>query len=52
MKGAYQAPSRAVNEFLDRGAGTQLVLTDEGEDAGEHATGWAPALNHLARLLE
>ena len=38
-------------EFVERGMRTQLILTDEGDDAGEHATGWAPALNNLERLL-
>ena len=38
-------------EFGEREDGTQLVLTDESDDAGEHADGWGGALNHLARLL-
>jgi hypothetical protein len=44
--------TRCTVELVDRGERTQLVLTDEGEEAGEHATGWAPALNNLARALE
>jgi uncharacterized protein YndB with AHSA1/START domain len=43
--------SRCTVELVARGERTQLILTDEGEDAGEHASGWAPALNNLARLL-
>ena len=43
--------SRCTVELIARGERTQLVLTDEGEDAGEHASGWAPALNNLAKLL-
>ncbi len=49
--GSVFSSSRCTVEFIDRGEWTQLILTDEGDDAGEHATGWAPALNHLARLL-
>jgi hypothetical protein len=29
----------------------QPVLTDEGDDADEHAAGWGQALNQIARLL-
>jgi hypothetical protein len=43
--------TRCTVEFRDRGEHTQLVLADEGDGAGEHATGWGPALDHLARLL-
>ena len=43
--------SRCTVELVALGERTQLILTDEGEDAGEHASGWAPALNNLARLL-
>ena len=43
--------SRCTVELMPRRDHTQLILTDEGEDAGEHATGWAPALNNLAKLL-
>ena len=44
--------TRRTVELVDRGARTQLVLTDEGEGAGEHASGWGPALRHLAQVLE
>jgi len=50
--GTVLSRSRCTVELVDRGDRTQLILTDEGEDAGQHATGWAPALDHLARLLE
>jgi len=49
--GTVFSRTRCTVEFLDRGVGTQLVLTDEGDGAGEHATGWGPALDHLAQLL-
>ena len=49
--GTVFSRTRCTVEFLDRGVGTQLVLTDEGDSAGEHATGWGPALDHLAQLL-
>jgi uncharacterized protein YndB with AHSA1/START domain len=50
--GAVFSRSLCTVEFVDRGERTQLILSDEGEDAGQHATGWAPALDHLAHLLE
>jgi len=43
--------TRCTVEFVDRDGRTQLILTDEGDGAGDHATGWAPALDHLAQLL-
>jgi uncharacterized protein YndB with AHSA1/START domain len=43
--------TRCTLEFVDRDGRTQLILTDEGDAAGEHATGWGPALDHLAQLL-
>ena len=42
--GTVFSRTRCTVEFLDRGERTQLVLTD----AGEHASGWGMALNHLA----
>ena len=45
------ANPRCTVEFLDYGACTQVVLADEGADAGEHAYGWGGALNHLAGVL-
>jgi uncharacterized protein YndB with AHSA1/START domain len=49
--GSVFSRTRCTVEFLDRGERTQLVLDDEGDDAGEHASGWGQALNHLAQLL-
>jgi uncharacterized protein YndB with AHSA1/START domain len=49
--GRVLSRTRCTVELLDAGDGTQLVLTDEGEGAGEHASGWGPALEHLAQLL-
>lgn len=43
--------TRCAVEFVDRGGRTQIVLTDDGEGAGEHASGWGTALNQLAELL-
>ena len=43
--------TRCTVEFVDRGDRTQLVLTEEGGDAGEHASGWGNGFNRLARLL-
>jgi len=50
--GVVFSRSRCAVEFLERGERTQLVVTDEGENAGDHATCWGPSLDHLARLLE
>jgi uncharacterized protein YndB with AHSA1/START domain len=49
--GSVFSPTRCTVEFVDRGARTQLVLTDVDDDAGEHAGGWGVALNQLARIL-
>ena len=43
--------TRCTVEFVDHGERTQLVLTEDGDDAGEHASGWGVGLNQLARLL-
>jgi uncharacterized protein YndB with AHSA1/START domain len=43
--------SRCTVELVAREDRTQLILTDEGADAGKHASGWAPALDNLERLL-
>jgi uncharacterized protein YndB with AHSA1/START domain len=44
--------TRCCVDFVDRGARTQLVLTDEGDGAGEHAVGWGQALNQLSRAVQ
>jgi uncharacterized protein YndB with AHSA1/START domain len=49
--GTVLSRTRCTVEFLARGARTQLVLTDEGDGAGEHASGWGPALSHLEQAL-
>ena len=49
--GTVFSRTRCTVEFLDRGERTQLVLTDDGDAAGEHASGWGMALNHLPRVL-
>ena len=43
--------TRCTVEFVDRDGRTQLILTDEGDGAGDDATGWGPALDHLAQTL-
>jgi uncharacterized protein YndB with AHSA1/START domain len=43
--------SRCTVELVAQGERTQLILIDEGEDAGEHASGWGPALSNLAKFL-
>jgi uncharacterized protein YndB with AHSA1/START domain len=49
--GSVFSRSSCTVAFVERGPRTQLILTDEGDGAAEHATGWGPALNHLDRLL-
>ena len=49
--GTVLSRTRPTVEFVDRGGRTQLVLTDEGDGAAEHASGWGTALNHLANLV-
>jgi uncharacterized protein YndB with AHSA1/START domain len=49
--GAVFSRTRCTAEFRDRDGRCQLFLTEEGDDAGEHAGGWGAALNRLARLL-
>jgi uncharacterized protein YndB with AHSA1/START domain len=49
--GAVFSRTRCPVEFCDRGRRTQLVLTEEGDDAGEHAGGWGHAFDRLAGLL-
>jgi len=50
--GVVFSRSRCTVEFVERGERTQVILADEGENAGDHASGWGPALDHLARRLE
>jgi uncharacterized protein YndB with AHSA1/START domain len=49
--GAVFSRTRCTVELRDGGERTQLVLTDVGEGAGEHASGWGPALGQLVRLV-
>jgi len=44
--------TRVTVEFKDAGNGkSEIVLTDVGDEAWEHAQGWRPALELLARHL-
>jgi uncharacterized protein YndB with AHSA1/START domain len=49
--GTVVARTRCTVEFLDRGTSMQIILTDEGDGAGEHAGGWGHGLDQLAKLL-
>lgn len=49
--GAVISETLVTIEFLDRGGRTEVVLTDEGPGAEEHASGWGPTLDHLTRAL-
>ena len=48
----FLSKTRVTVEFRDIGGGkTEVVLTDVGDDAWEHAQGWRPALDLLERYL-
>ena len=49
--GTVYSRTRCTVDFLDRGERTQVVLTEEGDNAGEHASGWGHGLDRLAYLL-
>ena len=38
-------------EFRDLDGGTEVIVTDVGSGAEEHATGWGPTLDNLGRHL-
>ena len=45
--------TRVTVEFNDLGGGrSEIVLTDIGDDAAEHAQGWYPALELLEKYLQ
>ena len=48
---AVYSRTRCTVEFIERGDRTQLVLTDEGDGAGEHASGWGLGFNRLAQMF-
>ena len=49
---AFLSKTRITIEFRDAGGGkTEVVLTDMGDDAWEHAQGWRPALDLLDQFL-
>jgi uncharacterized protein YndB with AHSA1/START domain len=48
----FLSKTRITIDFHDIGGGrTELVITDVGDDAWEHAQGWRPALDLLDRYL-
>jgi uncharacterized protein YndB with AHSA1/START domain len=48
---AVYSRTRCTVEFLDRGERTQLILTEEGDSAGEHASGWGHGFDRLAQIV-
>jgi uncharacterized protein YndB with AHSA1/START domain len=49
--GTVASETTCTVELIERGGQTELVLTDEGPGADEHASGWGPALDHLTSAL-
>jgi uncharacterized protein YndB with AHSA1/START domain len=48
----FLSKTRIAVDFNDIGGGkTEVVLTDVGDDAWEHAQGWRPALDLLEQYL-
>lgn len=48
----FISKTRVAIEFKDAGGGkSEIVLTDVGDEAWEHAQGWRPALELLAKHL-
>jgi uncharacterized protein YndB with AHSA1/START domain len=48
----FISKTRVTVEFKDIGSGrSEIVLTDVGDEAWEHAQGWRPALELLAKHL-
>jgi uncharacterized protein YndB with AHSA1/START domain len=49
--GQVQSETLVTVEFHDLGGRTEVVITDVGAGAEEHATGWGPTLDSLGQHL-